>query len=152
MKKANSALPEVRKIFSAYLEKKSLRKTQERFAILNVIYEREDHFDAEDLYIWMKNNNYHISRATVYNTLEILNECDLVTRHQFGGNLSKYEKCYGYRQHDHVICIDCRKVLEFCDPRIYQIQKKVEELLNFHIHHHSLNLYGICPECKKLKG
>ncbi|OFY63149.1 MAG: transcriptional repressor [Bacteroidetes bacterium RIFCSPLOWO2_02_FULL_36_8] len=152
MKKNFLMFQEVRKIFSDYLEKKSLRKTQERFNILKIIYEREDHFDAEDLYIWIKNNNYNISRATVYNTLELLNDCELVTKHQFGGNLSKYEKCYGYRQHDHVICIECRNVVEFCDPRIYQIQKKVEELLNFTIHHHSLNLYGLCPNCKKLKN
>ena len=69
-------------------------------------------------------------------------------RHQFGRNLAHYEKTYGYRQHDHVICTHCHKVVEFCDPRVGVIQKMVGELLNFEILHHSLNLYGICGSCR----
>ncbi|WP_316815897.1 transcriptional repressor [Pedobacter nyackensis] len=137
----------VRKIFEAYLENKSLRKTPERFAILEEIYSRDDHFDVETLYIHMKNQKYRVSRATVYNTLELLVSCDLVTKHQFGKNMAQFEKSYGYHQHDHIICIDCGKVVEFCDPRIHQIQSMVGELLKFEIKHHSLNLYGVCFDC-----
>ena len=82
-KREEEIVEEVIKIFSAYLEKNGLRKTPERFAILEEIYRRNDHFDAEALYIHMKTKNYRVSRATVYNTLELLVSCDLVRKHQF---------------------------------------------------------------------
>lgn len=137
-------LEEVKKIFSAYLENNGLRKTSERFAILDEIYDRDDHFDAETLYVHMKSQAYQVSRATVYNTLDLLVQCNLVTRHQFGKNLAQYEKAYGYRQHDHLICVDCNRVLEFCDPRIQQIQTTMGELFNMKIEHHALTMYGSC--------
>ncbi len=144
---------EVKSIFSGHLESQAFRKTPERFAILEEIYKRSDHFDAEALYIHMKNQNYRVSRATVYNTLELLVNCDLVKKHQFGKNLAQYEKSYGYKQHDHLICVDCGKVLEFCDPRIQSIKDTMGDLLKFNILHHSLNLYGHCHgACEKSKA
>jgi len=141
---------DVKIIFEQYLEAHAYRKTPERFAILEEIYKRSDHFDAETLYYEMKNNNYRVSRATVYNTLEILVNCELVKKHQFGKNLAQYEKSYRFKQHDHLICVNCGKVLEFCDPRIQTIKDMIGQYFHFNITHHSLNLYGTCADgCMK---
>jgi len=144
--KETDRIEEVKGLFAEYLDKKNQRKTPERFAILEEIYSRSDHFDVESLYIHMKNKNYRVSRATVYNTLDLLVECDLVRRHQFGTAQALYEKSYGYKQHDHFICTTCGKVMEFCDPRLGEIEKTIGELLQFDVHHHAFTLYGVCQK------
>jgi Fur family ferric uptake transcriptional regulator len=136
----------VRKIFREYLEKNNQRKTEERFNILDEIYSQNEHFDVDSLYSHMLSKGFHVSRATVYNTIELLLDCQLITRHQFGKNLSRYERSHSFRQHDHLICQDCEHVFEFCDPRIQQIQSTMGEILKFNITHHSLNLFGKCRE------
>jgi Fur family ferric uptake transcriptional regulator len=146
---AVETIDEVKKIFSAYLEQKAQRKTVERFQILEEIYSRHDHFDAEVLYIDLKHKGLNVSRATVYNTLDLLISCDLIKKHQFGKNLAQFEKAYKFKQHDHLICSDCEKVFEFCDPRIMQIQKMAEDMLNFDVFHHSLNFFAKCRSLKE---
>ena len=138
------SLDEVERLFSEFLRERGQRQTPERFAVLRALYESDGHLDADTLYSHLRTAGVRVSRATVYNTLELLTECRLVERHQFGNRQAKYERAHGFRQHDHLLCLDCNEVFEFCDPRLQSVQEMVSEVLRFEIDHHSLHLYGHC--------
>lgn len=141
---------QVIKIFTEYLEKHGHRKTRERYAVLEEIYAGTGHFDIESLYQKIMLRKISVSRATVYNTMELLLDCGLVVKHHFGKNISLFEKSFEYKQHDHLICEDCSRVVEFCDPRIQQIRDKMGNILGFAVSHHSLNLFAHCNKLKQL--
>ena len=134
-------IEEVKKILDKHLELKGQRKTPERYAIINEIYSFRHHFDADELYSQMINKKYRVSRATIYNTLDLLVSLELVTRHVFKDNLAKYEKSFGFMQHDHII-LDNDEIIEFCDPRIQSIKNTLEEMFDVKIKNHSLYFFG----------
>ena len=134
-------------IFRSYLRTHDHRITPERISILNEIYQLSGHFNVEILHDKMKLNGHTISKATLYNTLQLLINCNLIKKLQFGNNIAQFEKSFKNKQHDHIICMECEKVVEFCDPRVQQIQNSTEKILGFEISHHSLYFYGKCKAC-----
>src|ERR1035437_8601988 len=99
-------------ILREFLKNGNNRITPERFEILDSALEYEGHFGADDLYILMKNQKSGVSRATVYNTLELLVQCGLVRKRNFGDNLTRFENNFK-KQHDHIVCLDCGRIIEF---------------------------------------
>lgn len=132
----------VKQIFTEYLAKHAFRKTPERFAILDEIYSRDGHFDIESLFIFMNDKHYRVSRATLYNTVELLIDCKLLIRHKFGRSQAQYEKAYQAGQHDHLIDTETGRVIEFIDPRVNEIVNAASELNNFTPMYYSLYIYG----------
>jgi Fur family ferric uptake transcriptional regulator len=132
----------VKQILTEYLVSRSLRKTPERFAILDEIYSADGHFEIGELFIKMNDKNYRVSRATLYNTMELLIDSRLVIKHKFGRSQAQYEKAYQTSQHDHLIDTETGTVIEFSDPRINEIIKSACEANDFLPHHYSLYIYG----------
>lgn len=142
-------LDTVKEIFTSYLVTHSHRKTPERFTILKEIYLQNGHFDIETLYFKIKNKKHRVSRATLYNTIDLLLDSGLIVKHQFGKNGAQFERAYKFKQHDHAICMVCGKMFEFCDPRMQDIKQSVSKQFNFEISHHAITIYGRCNNHKK---
>jgi Fur family ferric uptake transcriptional regulator len=139
-------------IFRGFLKAGKNRITPERFEVLEAALEYEGHFNADDLYILMKNSNSRISRATVYKTLELLAQCELLSKRNFGDNINRFESSFKRQVHDHLICVDCGKIIEFTDPRIKQLPEQLSENLGFNFESYSFNIFGRCKDPKKCKN
>ncbi len=135
----------IRERFAKFLTENQHRKTPERFTILETIYSIDDHFDVDSIYKTIKKNGMHMSRATVYNTLELLLQAGLIRKHQFSDKAAFYEKSLYNNQHDHIIVLrpdgSIDRIIEFCDPRIDAIRKDLEQYLNLKIDAHDLYFY-----------
>ncbi|MEG2180232.1 MAG: transcriptional repressor [Bacteroidales bacterium] len=130
----------------SYLSARNLRKTPERFAILEQIYSLNEHFDVDTLFELMLKSGYRVSRATVYNTVDLLVECRLIRKHQFGTNMAHYEKAYNSESHHHLICTECNAVQEVKDEELHNdIQEK--KYHRFTLTNYNLYMYGLCHKC-----
>ncbi|HEY6626262.1 MAG TPA: transcriptional repressor [Ignavibacteriaceae bacterium] len=138
-------------IFRNFLKAGKNRITPERFEVLEAALEFEGHFGADDLYILMKNAHSRISRATVYKTLELLAQCELISKRNFGDKVNRFENSFKRQVHDHLICVDCGKIIEFADPRIKQLPEEISENLGFNFESYSFNIFARCKDPKKCK-
>lgn len=134
--------------FKAFLRRHQLKLTSERVAILATILKHGDHFDAESLHAQLRSQGGDISRATVYRTLDLLVQCGLVRKNSLGSSHANYEASPENEHHDHLICLNCNKVIEFFRPDLEKIQEQTCSQYGFKPLHHSLQIFGLCDACK----
>lgn len=139
-----------REALTAYLKSKRLRKTPERYAILDRVFDMVEHFHIETLREQMDRESYHVSRATLYNTMQLLVEAGLVRRHQFENQPAQYEKVVGQPigNHHHLICRRCGKVKEVKDPEMVKMLES-RRYRTFYTEFFALYVYGTCSTCQR---
>ena len=140
-----------KKKFLDFLESKSLRVTLQRRAIIDTVFETEEHFTAEQLLEWSRKKDKSVSRATVYRTLPLLTESGLVREMDFGKDYKFYDPNYAeHPNHNHIICQDCDKIVEFESDKISRIEEKISHKLGFSVKTQRLQITGTCEELKRM--
>ncbi len=134
-----------------YLKEKKLRSTRERFVLLEEIMKTNKHFDADELYATLLAKGLKASRATVYNTLDLLVECGIISKYHFGEGHNRYERALGRPRHDHLICLECGDIAEFVSEKLTRIQKEVCEDKKFMMQNATLQIFGTCAKCQAKK-
>ena len=138
--------------FRKFLQDGQYRITPERFEVLEAVLQWDDHFDADHLFIWLKNQGSKVSRATVYKTLNLLHECGLVSRYRVSQGHAQYEKTTDRPHHDHMVCTKCGKIIEFENSRVVRLQDDACAVYGFKPMYHSFQIFGLCLECSASPG
>ncbi|HEY9165673.1 MAG TPA: transcriptional repressor [Candidatus Kryptonia bacterium] len=134
--------------FEGYLREEKYRITPERFEVLDVAMATSGHFDADELFLTLKKEGSKVSRATVYNTLDILEECGLVYKVRLKDHGSRYEKAFGRAPHDHLLCAQCGQIVEFVDENMEKSREAIAKKFKFELISHSYQILGLCPDCR----
>ena len=140
----------IRRRFEEHLRSKKLKYTAQRDRIFERIFETHQHFTADTLHAWLKEEvGAAVSRATVYRTLRLLEEGGFIESLDTGQGELVYEHILGHTHHDHLVCVDCGKIEEFRNDQIERLQDEVAESRGFTLVHHTLRLEGYCRSCSR---
>jgi Fur family transcriptional regulator, ferric uptake regulator len=153
MKATKSQHSKAHEEFKKFLKLGKHRITPERFDVLDGALEYNGHFGADELYVKMMTEKKNVSRATIYNTLELLAQCDLLAKRNFGDNKTHYEASFNRKNHDHLVCVSCGEIHEFSAPEIEKTVEKVCEELGFENNGYSFTIFGKCKknDCTQMK-
>jgi Fur family ferric uptake transcriptional regulator len=135
-------------IFRNYLERRGLKLTAERQGVFDELFARHEHVEADEILVRLRAKGKKISRATIYRTLELLVDSGIVGRVRIGEIGYRYERLRAGEHHDHLICNECGRVIEFFEPRIESLQDDVCERYGFLPISHSHQMRGICRQCR----
>ena len=135
-----------------YMTRHGLRSTEQRRVVTEMFFTSHGHLSIEDLLEQVREEEPKIGYATVYRTLKLLKECGLAYERHFGDGVSRYEVAWEDEHHDHLICVECEKIIEFEEDKIEDLQHEVADKYGFKLVRHKLELYGVCPDCQKKKA
>lgn len=136
-------------IFLEHIQNAGLRRTAQRELILDIFLRTEEHLSSEDLYWLVQKEDPSVGHTTVYRTLKLLTEAGLAREVRFGDGKTYYEHHYNHEHHDHMICTECGKVIEFYSPEIENLQDTVAAEYGFKLTHHSMRILGVCADCQR---
>lgn len=130
------------------LKDENLRYTTQRQAVWDELTANDDHRTAEEIYIALHNQSLNVSRATVYRTIEVLVKNRLARKLEVGDGMARYEHRLDEEHHDHLICTECSKIIEFSNDEVERLQEVIAKKFNFKLKSHHHQLFGVCPDCK----
>ena len=152
MAKKKEEFKKEKEIFLEHIQRSGLRRTAQRDLIMEMFLRTEEHLTSEDLYWLVQKGDPTVGHTTVYRTLKLLTEAGLAREVRFGDNKTYYEHHYNHDHHDHMICTECGKVIEFFSQAIESMQDEMADKLGFRPTHHSLRMWGVCSDCQKMKS
>ena len=135
--------------FKETLKKEGLKYTPQRTAVLEEIIKDKGHRESEEIYLALKKRGQHVSRATVYRTMDILVNNGFARKMNLGDGRARYESKVNSPHHDHLVCMDCGLIVEFMDQKIEDLQDKIAIQYNFQLKRHIHQLFGLCKKCQK---
>ena len=148
---ANAEHSHAQERFLEFLARKHLRLTGQRRTIIATVFSTEQHFTAEELLKWARRRDKSVSRATVYRTLPLLTASGLVREMDFGKDQKYYDPNYAeHPHHNHIICLDCGKIVEFDSRKMVQIGNEISRRLGFAAKAHRMQIMAMCEEFRRL--
>ena len=134
--------------FKEALKKEGLKYTPQRTAVLEEIIKAKGHRESEEIYLALKKSGQHVSRATIYRTMDILVNNGFARKMNLGDGRARYESKVNSPHHDHLVCMDCGLIVEFMDQKIEDLQDKIAIQYNFQLKRHIHQLFGLCKKCQ----
>ena len=147
-----TSVDELQDQLNAYMERKGLRSTSQRRLVSEVFFKTSGHHSIDDVLAMARAKDPKVGYATVYRTMKLLVECGLANERHFGETVTRFEIALHDHHHDHLICVDCKRIVEFEDDEIEELQSKLAEKYGFSLLSHKHELYGICGDCRRRRA
>ena len=144
-----NTMTEEQEVFLKHIQKQGLKRTAQRDLILEVFLRTEGHVSGEDLYQLVREKDPTVGQTTVYRTLRLLTDAGLAREVRFGDGRAHYEHNYKHEHHDHMICSECGKIIEFYSPELEAIQDAMAAKYKFTLTEHLLRMIGVCADCRQ---